>query len=95
MNSHYLSTAPYPYISEEKVVDAIVEEYLTNIRISENGLASFDFMGGASGIQSLTTCLAFSAAQYFDLQGRRVETPVRGQLYVVRKVDGSRYKTIY
>lgn len=95
MNSHYLSTAPYPYISEEKVVDAIVEEYLTNIRISENGLASFDFMGGASGIQSLTTCLASSAAQYFDLQGRRVETPVRGQLYVVRKVDGSRYKTIY
>lgn len=95
MNKTHLSTSPYPYMTEETTVDAIADESLTNIRISEDGLVSFDFMGGVTGIQSHTTFLPSITSQYFDLRGRRVENPVHGQLYIVRKVNGSTSKYVY
>lgn len=95
MNKTILSTSPYPYVTEVTTVDAIADEFLTNIRSSEDGLVSFDFMGGVTGIRSLTSILPSITSQYFDLQGRRVENPVHGQLYIIRKVNGSTSKYVY
>jgi hypothetical protein len=52
-------------------------------------------MGGTpTGMMPLTTHLSPLSTQLFDLQGRRVEQPVRGQLYIVRQPDGSTCKYI-
>jgi hypothetical protein len=90
MNSRILSTAPYPF--EEN--NALVDEYITNIQESEDGLISFDFMGGASGIKEMNDA-KLNRHEYYDLQGRRIEHPVRGQLYLTRKSDGSICKHLY
>ena len=90
MNSRILSTAPYPF--EEN--NALIDEYITNIQESEDGLISFDFMGGASGIKEMNDA-KLNRHEYYDLQGRRIEHPVRGQLYLTRKSDGSICKHLY
>ena len=90
MNKRYFSTAPYPFGE----INSLAEEYITNITESTDSLVSFDFKGGASGIRSVNTHSSPLSSQYFDLQGRYVKEPVKGQLYIVRKADGSKYKTI-
>ena len=90
MNNYHLSTSPYPY--EEN--NALIDEYITNIQESEDGLISFDFMGGASGIKEMNDA-KLNRHEYYDLQGRRIEHPVRGQLYLTRKSDGSICKHLY
>ena len=90
MNKCHLSTAPYPF--EEN--NALIDEYITNIQESEDGLISFDFMGGASGIKEMNDA-KLNGHEYYDLQGRRIEHPVRGQLYLTRKADGSICKHLY
>lgn len=90
MNKRHLSTSPYPF--EEN--NALVDEYITNIQESEDGLISFDFMGGASGIKEMNDA-KLNRHEYYDLQGRRIEHPVRGQLYLTRKTDGSICKHLY
>ena len=59
---------------------------ITNIRMSEDGLISFDFMGGSipDGVTSLPTPLS-SLRQYFNLQGQQVTAPGRGVFIVDRK----------
>lgn len=89
MNKRHLSTAPFPYGD----VNSLVDEYITNITEKEGGLVSFDFKGGATGIRSVNT--HHSPYTYYDLQGCGVENPVRGQLYIVRRADGSMCKSIY
>ena len=90
MNKRYFSTAPYPFGE----INSLAEEYITNITESTDSLVSFDFKGGASGIRSVNTHSSPLSSQYFDLQGRYVKEPIKGQLYIVRKADGSKYKTI-
>lgn len=69
---------------------------LTNIAITEDGLASFDFMGGATGIESIMDQFYFLSSQsVYDLSGRRVLKPVEGQLVIVRGADGIVRKVRY
>ena len=97
MNNLALSTTPFPYLPSE--VDAVTSFELvegkpvTNIQLDSDGKISFDFKGGATGIRSVNTLL--SPYTYYDLQGCGVENPVRGQLYIVRRADGSMCKSIY
>lgn len=92
MNKEHLSTSPYPYGE----VNAIADWELSDISVDENGLVSFKYKGGApSGIQPLMSFRSPLTSQYFDLQGRRVEAPIRGQIYIVRQSDGSTQKYIY
>lgn len=111
MNSRYLSTSPYPYITEEVVNNeltdtstpaavmhypdgALLGKPITNIRMSKDGLVSFDFMGGnPSGIREIQTS-DFRFHDYYGLQGRRVDNPQQGNLYIVRTSQGIR-KQLY
>ena len=67
---------------------------ITNIRMSEDGLVSFDFMGGdPTGIKDIKVA-GFKIQECYDLQGRRVDNPQRGNLYIVRTPQGIR-KQLY
>lgn len=100
MNNYHLSTSPFPYT--EAGDDPVVHDSytfdgkpITQIAISSEGLASFDFMGGLpTGIREMQAS-GFRPQEYYDLQGRRVDAPVRGQLYIVRQSDGRTRKYIY
>jgi M6 family metalloprotease-like protein len=97
MNNMALSTTPFPYLPAEGDAVTSFEEVegkpVTNIQLDSDGKISFDFKGGATGIRSVNTLL--SPYTYYDLQGCGVENPVRGQLYIVRRADGSMCKSIY
>jgi hypothetical protein len=74
---------------------ALLGKPITNITMTDEGLISFDFMGGnPSGIKDIQVS-GFRIQDYYDLQGRYIQYPVRGQLYLVRKVDGSICKYLY
>ena len=90
MNNRHLSTSPYPYVTEETVVDQIADEYLTNIRETADGLVSFDFMGGGSGVKECSWQADVANAVYFDLSGCRVAQPQPGRLYLVRTPSATR-----
>ena len=67
---------------------------ITNIRMSEDGLISFDFMGGdPTGIRDIKVA-GFKIQECYDLQGRRVGNPQQGNLYIVRTPQGIR-KRLY
>jgi M6 family metalloprotease-like protein len=67
---------------------------ITNIRMSEDGLVSFDFMGGdPTGINDIKVA-GFKIQECYDLQGRRVDNPQQGNLYIVRTPQGIR-KQLY
>jgi hypothetical protein len=67
---------------------------ITNIRMSEDGLISFDFMGGdPTGIKEIQVA-GFKIQECYDLQGRRVDNLQQGNLYIVRTPQGIR-KRLY
>ena len=67
---------------------------ITNIRVSDDGLVSFDFMGGdPTGINDIKVA-GFKIQECYDLQGRRVDNPQQGNLYIVRTPQGIR-KRLY
>ena len=91
MNSYYLSTSPFPY----EDVNAIEEYQITNISVDENGLVSFDYLGGdPSAIRSVDYQRSALGSQLFDLCGRPVTTTTSGQMYIVRGADGVTKKMI-
>lgn len=85
MNKRHLSTAVFPY--EDR--NAVEECNISNITVDENGLVSFDFMGGdPSAIRTVSTATSSTALMRYDLSGRQVTTPAKGQMYIVRQADG-------
>ena len=74
---------------------ALLGKSITNITMTDDGLVSFDFMGGTTAIGSVHVGAAVTDSVVYDLQGRRVVTPVRGRLYVVRRADGMTTKQIF
>ena len=68
---------------------------ITNITMTDDGLVSFDFMGGATGIDAVRTKTDAKVAGIYDMSGRRVETMQSGQLYIVRQKDGTVQKHFY
>lgn len=74
---------------------ALLDKPITNITMTDDGLVSFDFMGGTSDIGRVRLGAAATDRVVYDLQGRRVLAPVRGRLYVVRSADGTTKKLIF
>lgn len=73
---------------------ALLGKPITNIQMSAEGLVSFDFMGGnPSGIKEIQVS-GFRIQECYDLQGRRVDNPQQGNLYIVRTPQGIR-KQLY
>lgn len=68
---------------------------LTNIRRDNEGLISFDFMGGTSDIHSIMTDENPADLEYYDIQGRRISSPSRG-IYIIRnKKTNKTYKSSF
>ena len=101
MNSLILSTSSYPQESNTELTDTSTPaakmrtknangEYLlskpvTSIKMSSDGLISFDFMGGATGINDLRISDENGESCIYDLSGKRVYIPSPGQMYIVKK----------
>ena len=92
MNCLYLSTSPFPWSTDstETVDRALVdtETPITNIRMTDDGLVSFDFRGGIPDAVNDVLAPRVVGDACFDLQGRRViGCPGKG-IYIVggRKV---------
>lgn len=63
---------------------------LTNITMSADGLVSFDFMGGEGTVGIVSAMPSQSAAQVYDLQGRRVSASHNiHEIVIVRQADGT------
>ena len=87
MNCLYLCTSPFPWSTDStETVDMALTDTdtpLTNIRLSDDGLVSFDFCGGdLSSILPLSSTLK-PRNEYYDLQGRRVSGRPGKGLYIV------------
>lgn len=83
----------YPNLEEK----TILAKPITNIRVSDDGLVSFDYMGGATtGITEHTTAkTSISGKVMYDLSGRNMpmSKTCRG-IYFVRSADGTVVKQI-
>ena len=71
-----------------------LDKPITNIIMSDEGLISFNFMG-ATGINAPHSTSNTQPTAIYDLQGRRVETPVHGNIYIMKYRDGTVSKRIY
>jgi hypothetical protein len=71
---------------------------ITNITMSEDGLISFDFMGGKEEVTAVEGILEQQAAagrqQSYDLAGRKLQGRSRASLYVVRETNGKVRKVV-
>ncbi len=111
MNKIHLSTAPYPYAENDELTDTsvpaalmqnknaegnyLLSKPITDIVMSDDGLISFDFMGGTTGIRMTRQTVSLKDGVYYDLQGRRITTPVWGNVYIVRDAEGANRKILY
>ncbi len=111
MNKIHLSTAPYPYEENDELTDTSVPaalmqtknaegEYflskpVTDILMSDDGLISFDLMGGTTDIKVTRQTVSLKDVVYYDLQGRQITNPVWGNVYVVRDAGGNTRKILY
>lgn len=70
--------------------EKLMSKPITNIRMSDEGLISFDFMGGDStvGVKTVAVSRPAAPAETYDLQGRRTQTGGHG-LMIVRQSDGT------
>ena len=123
MCNRYLSTSPYPYISDSLVVDQLTNESspaatlfndntdgekfmskpITNIRLSADGTAAFEFKTTPTAITPITTQRSLSLSKgskgskgYYDLNGRRLPSaPTQPGIYILRSPDGTSRKVIF
>lgn len=68
----------------------LLSKPITNIRMSEDGLVSFDFMGGSTPTEVIVDMSVDTPSNaYFDLNGRQVSSVTRQGLYLIRKPNGT------
>ena len=60
----------------------LLDKPITNIRMTEDGLISFDFMGGDHDGIATPHHSSLNTQQFYNLQGQRVQTPRKG-LYIL------------
>lgn len=88
-------STPYAKMNRPNINGSmILGKPITNIRVSDDGLVSFDFMGGDNTtiVDGVVEPASKAAVRYYDLQGRHVSTAYRG-LRIVRTADGRIKKT--
>ena len=70
--------------------DYLLDKPITNIQMSEDGLISFDFMGGdKTGIKYVEPQSSNLQSQTYDILGRRLSSPRAAGFFIQRRVDGS------
>ncbi len=89
---------PYPYYSNTELTNTstpkailihpntdgkmLMSKPLTNMAVN-NGMASFDFMGGATGLNTIERTNHTDDAPFYNLAGQRVTNPQQG-IYIVK-----------
>ena len=77
----------------------LLSKPITHIKVSDDGLVSFDFMGGGTptGIDMVKTKSENNGTAVFDLNGRRMRHDVAGQkgIRLVRLADGTVRKLFF
>jgi len=79
---------------------SLLNKPITNIQMSEDGLISFDFMGGdKTGIEQVKPQTSRSTEgrlqgknlqpQTYDLSGRKISGPRSAGLFIQRRADGT------
>ena len=73
--------------------EAQLNKPITNIQMTDEGLISFDFMGGTpvvvDGIATLHPSPVILHHQILDLKGRRLAAEPQKGVYIIRKQDGT------
>jgi hypothetical protein len=70
--------------------DYLLDKPITNIKMSEDGLISFDFMGGdKTGIKYVEPQSSNLQSQTYDILGRRLSSPRAAGIFIQRRADGS------
>ena len=67
---------------------------ITGITMSEDGLISFDFMGGDHTAIEAIRQQQSGSAQFFDLTGRRLSSAPSSRVYIIRGIDGKVRKVL-
>lgn len=71
----------------------LMSKPVTNIQMAEDGTISFDFMGGATAVEGVSTLKTATETMWYDLNGRRLSSPpVLPGIYIVRYSDGTTRK---
>ena len=94
VNSELTETSvPAPRMNEpNENGDSLLGKPITHIQMTEEGLISFDFMGGDdTGIEQMKSLTSNLQPQIYDLQGRSISgIPGRGRgVYIQRRADGT------
>ncbi|MBR4897813.1 MAG: M6 family metalloprotease domain-containing protein [Prevotella sp.] len=72
-----------------EIGNSMLEKPITNISMSEDGLISFDFMGGVSTAIRDVRHLDAPRPAVYDLFGRQVASRKHHSVYIIRKEDGT------
>lgn len=92
MNSRMLSTSPFPYMDN----NSFEEANISHIVVNDEGLVSFDFMGGdMSAIMTPSNQTDGLPTHVFNIQGQQVSTMKQGRIYIIRRPDGSSRKILF
>lgn len=85
------TSVPAPKMNNQIGQNTLLQnKSITNICMSEEGLISFDFMGGdQTGISNLTPNPSPLTSQTYDLQGRRVSGSSGWGILIQRRADGT------
>ena len=78
----------YPNAKEE----LMLSKPITNICVDDDGLVSFDFMGGVpkpDGIKLHHSSFIATHPSIYDLQGRNMNLQNRKGVYLIRREDGT------
>lgn len=67
---------------------------ITNIRMTDDGLISFDFMGGDDTAVEAIRQRPSGTAQFFDMTGRRLSSAPSSRVYIIKGTDGKVRKVI-
>jgi hypothetical protein len=83
----------YPNAKEE----LMLSKPITNISVDDDGLVSFDFMGGGTptAIRGMARQSGHEAVVAYDLNGRRLSQPSRKGIYILRQSDGTIVKKVF
>ena len=91
---HYLSTSPYPFVSDTgEVRECQLKPYaFTNIQMTDDGIISFDIVDGETGIREVRR-EGVGSEEWYDLSGRRLTvSPRKPGIYIIRDVNGKTKK---
>ena len=70
--------------------DYLLDKPITNIRMTEDGLISFDFMGGdKTVVEHVIAQTSNSQPQTYDMLGRRLSSPRAAGFFIQQRGDGT------